>query len=338
VQPALSDQWNLTIQHQFWGNTTFQIGYLGQRGTHLMVPFSYSQRVLLTPSASCPAPCTEASPFFSNNPELLSVISVNTSGTQSNGNMMYNGLQAVLQKTMSKGLQYQVAYTHSKCMTNNSGYYGSLGGLATSAEPYWQNIYDPKAEWAPCYYDATNILSAYAIYDLPFGRGKTFGKGMNKVANAIVGGWTISGIGSWHTGFPLTPYGIGDQSGTNSRSSRPDCNSHPLILGKVAGDGFGGVQWFTNNGNFSIPAVGTFGTCAAQLGWLRGPGYADLDFGLQKNFQLTERFNLQFRTDFLNIANHVNLNAPNMYFGAAMGQITTAQAPRNIQFALKLYY
>jgi hypothetical protein len=109
-------------------------------------------------------------------------------------------------------------------------------------------------------------------------------------------------------------------------------------LGNVAGNGFGGIQWFTNNGNFSVPAVGTFGTCAAQLGWLRGPGYADLDFGLQKNFQLTERFKLQFRTDFLNIANHVNLNAPNMNFGAAMGQITSAQAPRNIQFALKLYY
>jgi hypothetical protein len=252
--------------------------------------------------------------------------------------MMYNALQAVLQKTMSKGLQYQVAYTYSKCMTNNSGYYGSWGALATSASAYWQNIYDPKSEWAPCYYDATNILSAYAIYDLPFGRGKTFGKDMNKVANAIVGGWTISGIGSWHTGFPMTPYGSGDQSGTNSRSSRPDCNSHPRILGKVAGDGFGGVQWFTNNGNFSVPAVGTFGSCAAQLGWLRGPGYADLDFGLQKSFQLTERFNLQFRTDFLNIANHVNMNAPNMSFGAAMGQITTAQAPRNIQLALKLYY
>jgi hypothetical protein len=337
VQPALSDQWNLTIQHQFWGNTTFQIGYVGQRGTHLMVPFSYNQRQLLTPSASCPAPCTADSPFFVNNPALLSVISVDTSGTQSNGNMMYNALQAVLQKTMSHGLQYQVSYTYSKCMTNNSGYYGGGGG-ATSAFPYWDNIYDPKSEWAPCYYDSTNVLSAYGLYDLPFGRGKTFGKDMNKVANAVVGGWTISGIFFWRTGFPMSPSGSGDQSGTNSRGSRPDCDSHPHISGDVAGNGFGGIQWFTNNGNFSVPAVGTFGTCANQLGWLRGPGYVDLDFGLQKNFQLTERFKLQFRTDFLNIVNHVNLNAPDMNFGATMGQITGAQAPRNIQFALKLYY
>jgi len=339
VQPALDDQWNLAIQQQFWGDTTFQIGYVGQRGTHLMVPFSYNQRELETPTATCPAPCTAPSPFFVNNPTLLSVISPYVSGTQSNGNMMYNALQAVLQKQMSKGLQYQVAYTYSKCMTNNSGYYGSWGAQATTASPYWQNIYDPKAEWAPCYYDATHVLSAYALYDLPIGRGKAVGNDMNKVANAIVGGWTVTGIWSWHTGFPMTPYGSSDQSGTNSRSERPDCVSIPNITGRtpIAGD-IGGFQWFTNNGNFTVPAVGTFGTCAAQLGQLRGPGYNNFDIGIQKNFQLTERFKLQFRTDFLDAFNHANLNAPNMNFGGAMGQVTSAQPPRNIQFALKLYY
>jgi len=338
VQPALSDQWNLTIQHQFWKNSTFQIGYVGQRGTHLMVPFSYSQRQLLTPSASCPAPCTGPSPFFANNPALLGTISKFTSGTQSNGNMYYHALQAVLQKQMSNGLQYQVAYTYSKCMTDNSGYYGSWGALATTASPYWQNIYNPKAEWAPCYYDATHILSSYAIYELPVGRGKAFGKDMNSVANAIVGGWTISPIISLHTGFPMTPYGSGDQSGTNSRSSRPNCNSIANVQGRVPGSGFNGIQWFTNKGNFSVPSVGTFGSCPAQLGWLRGPGYGDLDLSLQKNFQLTERYKLQFRSDFVNAFNHVNLNAPDMGLGATMGQITGAQDPRNIQFALKFYY
>jgi len=338
VQPALSDQWNLTIQHQFWKNSTFQIGYVGQRGTHLMVPFSYSQRQLLPNSACGTPPCTAPSSFFANNAALLSTISPFTSGTQSNGNMYYHALQAVLQKQMSNGLQYQVAYTYSKCMTDNSGYYGSWGALATTASPYWQNIYDPKAEWAPCYYDATHILSSYAIYELPVGRGKAFGKNMNSVANAIVGGWTLSPIISVHTGFPMTPYGSGDQSGTNSRSSRPNCNSIAHVQGRVAGSGFDGIQWFTNSGNFSIPSVGTFGSCPAQLGWLRGPGYADLDLSLQKNFQLTERYKLQFRSDFVNAFNHVNLNAPDMNLGGAMGQITSAQAPRNIQFALKFYY
>jgi len=332
VQPAISDQWNLTIQHQFWRDTTVQLGYVGQRGTHLMVPFSYSQRRLVSPGVS------EDSPFFANNPQLLSTISKFTSGTQSNGTMNYNALQAVIQKQMSNGLQYQVAYTYSKCMTDNSGYYGSWGAQAATASPYWQNIYDPKAEWAPCFYDSTHSLAAYAVYELPIGPGKRFGKDLNKAVNAVVGGWTISPILSLHTGFPMSPYGDDDHSGTNSRSSRPNCDSIAHVQGRVAGVGFNGYQYFTNNGNFNVPTAGTFGTCPAQLGWLRGPGYDNIDLSLQKNVQFTERYKLQFRTDFVNAFNHVNLNVPNMGIGATMGQIQSAQSPRNIQFALKFYY
>src|SRR5262249_42742201 len=153
-------QWNLTIQHQFSGDTTFQIGYLGQRAYHLMVPFSYAQRVLI-PNADCPTmtganpqPCSAPSPFFAANPTLYNVLAPKTSGTQSNGTMTYNSLQAVLQKQVSHGLQGQLSYTYSKCMSDNSGYYGAWNN-AISAYPYWQNVYDKKAEWAPCYYDAT---------------------------------------------------------------------------------------------------------------------------------------------------------------------------------------
>ena len=177
VQPALDDQWNLTIQHQFWGDTTFQIGYVGQHAYHLMVPFDYAQRVLNSDGT------TSSSPFFAANPTLYTVLGnpadnglgATASGTQSNGTMSYNSLQAVLQKEMSKGLQYQVSYTYSKCMSNSTGYYGAWNN-ALSASAYWQNIYDRKSEWAPCYYDATNVLSAYAVYELPFGRGKAIGR------------------------------------------------------------------------------------------------------------------------------------------------------------------
>ena len=347
VQPAIADQWNLTIQHQFWGDTTFQIGYVGQRGTHLMVPFDYAQRQLL-PNSSCGTPpCTAPSPFFAKNPTLYSVLGhpnaspavldATVSGTQSNGTMGYNSLQAVLQKQMKNGLQYQVSYTFSKCMSDSTGYYGAWNN-ALSASAYWQNVYDAKSEWAPCYYDATHVLSAYAIYELPLGQGKKFDSD-NKVVNEIIGGWAVSPIVSFRTGFPLPVTGVGDESGTFSRGSRADCNGLPAITGEtpIAGT-TGGFQWFTNNGNFTTPAVGTFGNCAPQLGGLRGPHYTDVDLSLHKNFQLTERLKLQFRTDFINAFNHVQLNAPNMNLGTTMGQITTAQPPRNIQLALKLYY
>jgi hypothetical protein len=351
VQPAIDDQWNLAVQHQFWGDTTFQIGYIGQRATHLMVPFSYSQSALL-PNDTCatmhppvtnpptaPVPCTAPSPFFAKNPTFYNTISPKTGGTQSNGTMSYNSLQAVLQKQMAHGLQYQVSYTYSKCMSNSTGYYGAWNN-ALSASAYWQNIYDPKSEWAPCYYDATHVLTAYAIYDLPIGRGKLLAKDANKVVNTIVGGWQVSPIVTLRTGWPLPVYGAADTSGTTSRGSRADCNSLPSVTGEtpISTTGVGGFQWFTNNNNFTNPALGTFGTCSPQLGRLRGPHYTDVDLSLHKDFQFTERFRLQFRTDFINAFNHVQLNAPNMGLGSTMGQVNSAQPPRNIQLALKLYY
>jgi hypothetical protein len=342
VQPAIDDQWNLAVQHQFWGDTTFQIGYVGQRAVHLMVPFSYTQRVLLPNSSCSTPPCTAPSPFFAQNPTFYNTIATQTGGTQSNGTMMYNSLQAVLQKQMGHGLQYQVSYTYSKCMSDSTGYYGAWNN-ALSASAYWQNIYNPQSEWAPCYYDATHIISAYAVYELPFGRGKTFGNNMNKAENAAVGGWSVSPIISFHTGFPMPVYGAADNSGTFSRGSRADCDGLPAITGETpinqtAFPGVGGFQWFTNNGNFTNPAVGTFGNCAPQLAGVRGPHYTDVDMSLHKDFQLTERFKLQFRTDFINAFNHVQLNAPNMSLGSNMGQVNSAQPPRNVQFALKLYY
>src|SRR5260370_27070235 len=213
VQPALDDQFSLTIQHQFAGNTTLQVGYVGQVAYHLMVPFSYGQLVA-QPASSCGTPpCTTPSPFFANGqgPALLNQIESGggtISGTQSNGRMMYNALQAVFQKTQSNGLQYQVSYTYAKCMSNNTGYYGTWSGARSSstASPYWQNIYDPAAEWAPCYYDETHNLTVYAVYELPVGKGKQFGSNLTSVVNNVVDRWTFRPLVTLHARFPLALY------------------------------------------------------------------------------------------------------------------------------------
>jgi hypothetical protein len=357
VQPAIADQWNVTVQHQFGNSTTLQVGYVGQRGTHLMVPFDYAQRVLLPNSSCATPPCSANSPYFSQNLPLYSVLGnpsltdsngnllsadnnginegAEVSGTKSNGTMRYNALQAVFQKQMSHGLQYQVAYTLSRCMSDSTGYYGAWNN-ALSASAYWQNVYDQKSEYAPCYYDATHVVSAYAIYELPFGRGKLLGKNANAVVNGVIGGWAVSPIVSFRTGWPLPPQGAQDQSGTFSRGIRPDCSGVPSITNSfIPGVG---RQWFVNNGEITQPAIGTFGNCSPQLSDLRSPHYSDVDLSLHKDFPITERFRLQFRTDFINAFNHVQYNAPSMGIGPSMGQITSAQPPRNIQLALKLYY
>jgi Carboxypeptidase regulatory-like domain len=343
VQPAIADEYNVAVQHQFGANTTVQVGYVGQRGTHLMVPFDYAQRELLSNSSCGTPPCTAPSPYFAANPTLYNVLGdpaqggegATVSGTKSNGNMRYNSLQAVLQKEASHGLQYQVSYTFSKCMSDSTGYYGAWNN-ALSASAYWQDVYDQRSEWAPCYYDATHVLSAYSVYELPIGNGKMVGKNVNPVVNEVIGGWAVSPIVSFRTGWPLPVYGAQDESGTFGRGARADCNGLPSIT-KTRIEGVG-VQWFTNTGQFTNPAVGTFGNCSPQLDGLRSPHYTDVDMSVHKDFPIRELFRLQFRTDFINTFNHVQLNAPDMGLGSTMGQITGAQPPRNIQLALKLYY
>ena len=332
IRPAVSNQWNLTIQKQFANNTTLQAGYVGQRTTHLMVPMPYFQKQLN------PDGTVTGSPYLSGNSTLYNEIS-QISGTASNGNQAYNSLQVVLQKRFSNGLEYNVAYTYSKCMTDSSGYYGSWGGQTTPTSPYFQNLYDQKSEWGPCYYDVTHILSSYATYDIPFGRDRQFGKSLNPVLNAVAGDWQVNAIVTLHTGYALTTSGP-DASGTNSRGARPDCIS-PLVTYGRQNSPLGGYQWF-DGADFAAPAPGTFGSCG--VGTMRGPGLGNLDLSLAKFFPITERYNVEFRSEFVNFTNTPALNSPNTGLGSTMGLLQGAGGAnlgnfgRQIQFALKFHF
>jgi hypothetical protein len=342
VQPAVANQWNLSVQREIANNTTVQIGYVGQSTSHLMVPEWLSQGDL-HPDGSITYPL-----IGGQNPVGTVIDGVTTTAltygpngfgnvknTASVGNMNYNALQAVLQKRYSHGLEAQVSYTYEKCMTDDDGYYGTWG-TTTQAGPsgnYWQNLYNPAGDYARCYWDSTHVISAYAVYELPFGKGKQFGHDMNSVANAIVGNWSINPIVSWHTGFPLSLYGA-DNSGTGSPENRPDCNG-PVTYPKTVS--VQGIQWF-GQGSFSNAAPGTFGNCAAQ-GPVIGPGYTDVDISMQKNFPITETMRVQFRTDFLNVFNHPNFAVPNdSCCTGTFGVSSATQDARQLQFALKFYF
>jgi Carboxypeptidase regulatory-like domain len=335
IYPEMNQEWNLTVQSEASSTTTFQIGYVGDHGTHLIVPTPYSQ---LTLTNGQPTPGL----YFQGNPALLKDLST-VSGTSSAGFQTYHSLQAVLQKRISNGLEGQVAYTWSHCMSNNSGYYGtwSYATQSTPGSPYYQNLYDPHADYASCYFDSRNILAAYGTYDLPIGKGKMIGSNMNSVVNAVVGGWQGSTIVSIHSGFPVAIYEATDTSNTGGRGPRPNCNSaqmqsfgrHPFVNNGA----FLGYQYISPNG-YSEPATGTFGNCPLQ-GPQTGAGYVDTDIGVSKSVHLTESKYFQFRGDFLNAFNNVQLGPPNTNFpSSTFGLIKTSQPARNIQFALKFYY
>jgi hypothetical protein len=330
VRPAVSNQWNMTLQYQLNTTTVVQASYVGQRATHLMVPMPYDQSVLNKNGTVSP---TE---YLSGNPTLLSEIG-QISGTASIGNQDYEALQMSMKKRLSSGLEYSVAYTYSKCMTNNMGYYGQ-GGQASQSNWYYQNIYDAAAEWGPCDYDAHQLFAGNAVYDIPFGRGRTFGNDMNKALDAVVGGWTMAGILTLHTGFPLT-IGASDASNTTSRGPRADCISPVDILGtQNASPSVGsGYQWFSPSA-FAQPANGTFGSCG--VGTVRGPGLATFDFNVSKTFKITERHAFDLRAEFINLTNHPILNAPNTGVGPQLGLLNSSNAlsGREVQFAFKYHF
>jgi hypothetical protein len=354
LRPARTQQWNLTLQHQFNNSMTGQIGYVGQHGTNLFNFETLQQHELLLPGGKIAKPGqvgTVGPDLFIGNDIVNSGY---IGGTTSNSDSFYSALQAVLKKTMSNGLQGQVAYTYSRCLTNSPGFFGTStwGGTAGSQTsmglPGWQNIYDPRSDWGPCYYDETHILSSYVNYQLPIGHGKQFGRSLNSVANAVVGNWEVGGIVTWHTGNAVTPtIGFADPSGTSGAgglfaSERPDCTGAPHYLkhkdNSMAGAGF--IQWWDTS-TFALPATNTFGTCSS--GVLRGPRYSDVDLSLHKDFLFTETKRLEFRSEFINVFNHPILNFAGgigafQLGSSTFGHIDSSQGERNIQLALKFYF
>lgn len=396
-KPAMIDQWNFTIQQQLSNTLTFQLGYVGQRGAHLLNFEDIAQREGLNAQGQIAQPgelivSQRAGPFLGGG----SVPCSTTPGTQcgaagslyaadqaavsstgqfvccgtlagtnmSNADQKYNALQAVLQKRMGTGLQGQLAYTWSKCMSNSPGYFGtgwgSSNAQSSGGQPGWENIYNPRKEWGPCYFDQTHIVSSYVTYQLPIGHGKQFGHDMNSALNAVVGNWEIGAIVSLHSGNALTlnefgGWGIGgDTSHTGgiepfTLSGRPDCSGAIKIVNKRVAPSAGQngyIQWFDTS-NISDPANNTFGTCG--IGNIRGPAYADADLSLHKDFLITESKRLEFRFEGLNAFNHPvwtfnggpATSPPPGSFATgspALGHITGAQGARQLQFALKFYF
>jgi hypothetical protein len=376
-RPAMNQQWNLTLQHQFSNTLTGQLGYVGQHGTHLLNFMDITQLVGLNAQGQIAQPGqlivskvpssflgggTAGSLYASDNAALGGRNNI-AGATFSNASQRYDALQAVLKKTMSNGLEGQVAYTYSKCISNSPGYFGTGWGStqaqSSGGQPGWQNAYDGNADFGPCYFDQTHILSSYVTYQLPVGRGKAFGHDMPAALNALVGNWEISSIVTLHTGNALTlnEFGgwsnfQGDPSGTNGigsffLSERPSCNGPIHIVDKVvpgnaAKNSPGYIQWFDPS-NITDAAPNTFGTCS--VGNIRGPGYANADLGLHKDFPIGETRRLEFRFEALNAFNHKVLTFSGGPASGSFdpespvfGQVTGSQGARQLQFALKFYF
>ena len=231
LKPALIQQFNLTSEYQLDSFTSLTVAYLGQTGNHLVDPREGNQRACL----ACDLPITTLSKL---NPALSQI--TNISFTESEAVMNYNSLQVTGRRRLSHGLEFLANWTYSKGLSNNLGYYGAGGGAGDSQSAYWQDAYNGGADYGPTYFDSKHNLSVSGYYELPFGRGRQFGSGINRFADEAIGGWKFSTIMSFHTGFPITVNSNALYStAVNARASRANHLRTLKVVGRTSKNWFG---------------------------------------------------------------------------------------------------
>jgi hypothetical protein len=249
----------------------------------------------------------------------------------------YQALQVEVRHKFSQGLDFRANYTYSKCLdiADEEGSSQAQNGPGDVNHPY-----APLQDYGPCTIDVTQAVGLSGSYELPIGKGRPFMGKVTGPADKIISGWQINSIGTIYTGLPLTPVTGNNQtgSGEQSNSDRPSWNpafTGPLIVGSPQ-------EWFNPNA-FMLQQSGTYGNVGKGI--MRGPGLKEWDMSLFKTTTLTERAKLQFRAEFFNITNSVNLNTPSLTIfshGAitpSAGTITsTVTTSRQIQLALKLLF
>jgi Carboxypeptidase regulatory-like domain/TonB-dependent Receptor Plug Domain len=357
LKPALIQQFNLTTETQLDNATSLVVAYLGQSGSHLVDPREGNQKQCPT----CAYPVSLLPGFAGRIPDPSTVI---ISLTESKAMMNYNALQTTVRRRVTNGLEFLANYTWSKSLTNNLGYYGAGGGAAASQSAYWQDSYNGGADYGPAYFDVGHLFSFSGYYDLPFGRGRRWGAGMNRFADLAVGGWKLGAVASLHTGLPVTMFS-NQNFPVNQRTDRAD-HYRKLVVRNRSVD-----NWFGTDSTVYVPVqvtdpvtgvVSTVNGCSslqfnpqglgcaygpesttalgtARVGSERAPGYHDLDAALSKAFDITETKHLDFRADFFNVLNTTSLAPPTNNISGGIGLITgTVSTERQIQLALKLNF
>jgi hypothetical protein len=312
-------QWSFGIDTQLSQNWALEVDYVGNAARHLAFIHNYANQ---------PEPGLGDLQARRPYPDY-NVVGIATSDANSN----YNSLQAKLTKRFSSGVSALVAYTFGKTLDDNEGNEGQYGGIGNSAPQDDNNV---RSEYGRGYDDARQRLVTSYIWRLPVGKGNRY---LNRggVVDGFLGGWEFSGILSFQSGFPLSALSGLDYSNTGSDQPRPDrlCNG----VGRKTVSSWFDTSCFTTSLLEAALASGTprFGNSGRNI--LDGPGLANWDFGLYKNFRLSERFRLQFRSEFYNALNHPYFGYPNMTIGSGtVGMITSAGDPRDIQASLKLEF
>lgn len=302
-------EWNVQVQHTFARNTVFSANYVGNHGYDETMFNPYA-------NAFCDTLCTGAGltntglPGAPPDPRVATVLLL-TNNSYSN----YNGLTLSLQENGWHGLSGRFGYTYSHSLDIVSN--GGINPYAVLTSLYEQiNPYNVRAQYASSDYDARHAINGSYLYELPF-------KSENRLLDAAIGGWQVSGTLFWHTGFPFSVIdgalvsGLGpsenfsDSLGSatillqpvSTFTQRNFSNGRPCAaaLDGLAAPCFTGAD-FAAETNFTGSVVGRNA--------FRGPGFLGGDMSVRKMFRMTERVKLQIGLNAFNVFNHANFGHP----------------------------
>ena len=313
-----AETWGLTVEHELPQNFQFSVQYLGSRGVRL---FSRGGVNLCTTPVTfnpvdgdCVRPLDQFYPD-PNNPDPFGSVDIK----RDIGSSTYNALGVSLERRFSKGVSFQSRYTWSHSIND-----GSVGGGESSGP---ENVSCLSCDKGPSVFDVRHNVAVNAVYELPFGPGKAY---LNEsgALGKVIGGWSLSSIGLWHTGHPLTTkmdlggsisggafdglsfsYLLPD--GNDVTDQRPDLI--PGVPVTLPGGGRHGTP-LINAAAFQAPPVDANGNFThfgnAGNGLIRALDSWQVDLALTKKTKLTERVSMEFGVQTFNIFNHVQLGDP----------------------------
>jgi hypothetical protein len=318
-----SHQYNFTIQKELFGNLLFEAAYIANLSHKLG---GQNLNVNQIPLVNGRGPATQsqtARPFpHFNNVTLLS---------PPWGNSTYHALNLKIEKRYSNGLNFLANYTWSKFLddveANNEVAGGEGNGYTHISLRNLDKSYSGN--------DIRHRLIASSVYEIPVGKGRRLSI-TNPFANAIVGGWAIGVVAEFRAGAPWGVTELTNTTNTFSASQRPNLSCSPILDSSRPRSDY--LAQYFDTSCFSAPGTGIFGNAARNLGF--GPGYAGIDASVTKRWALTERYGLQFRSDFYNVPNRPNFASPASARGRGdFGRInSTIGTGRQIQLSLRFEF
>jgi hypothetical protein len=320
-------QWNFGVERSVGTNMVAQLAYVGSHGFNLAFPVDLNQ---VHQSNWAPVD-SQLRPYA-----VYQGISTSGSGTM-NAISNYSSLQASITRRMAHGvsLSFNYVWSHFLDDLDSSGWGSRMGPQD------YQNAYDPRANYSNSNFDVRHAFKGYAVYQLPFGKGKPF-LSNSRALDEVVGGWQVSGTVVLQTGNPFTVYG--DQA-NYSLAGTTFPNRNPGVSLYLPNKGING--WF-NPAAFTKPADGTWGNVRRNS--LYGPGINVFNMSAAKSFALPwESMNVEFRADAENVFNHKSLGTPgglNLGSAAGVGQAYTSSntissvttGGRNLQLMLRVSF